>query len=408
MNDASHARYTSLESDPSTHAAANVAAPLVAHIIYRLDVGGMENGLINLINHMPAERYRHAIICLDEYTDFRLRLRRPDVACYALHKRPGKDLALYLRLWSLLRRLRPEIVHTRNLAALDSLVPAAFAGVRYRVHGEHGRDLIDIDGNSRKYTLLRRALRPFAQRYIALSFDLERWLRERIRIAPEKLVHICNGVDMRWFQPAIGGRAALPVSGFAGPETFVIGSVLRLQPVKDPMNLVRAFVRLLARWPRLRERARLVLIGNGPLYTEAERELEGAGVRQLAWLPGPRNDVAQLLGGFDLFVLPSLAEGISNTILEAMASGLPVVATNVGGNPDLVVEEETGVLVPRSDPEALAHALRRYIEDPGLAARHGRAGRERVEREFSLEAMMRRYLAVYDDLLGVLPPGSVA
>ena len=383
-------------------------APLVAHIIYRLDVGGMENGLINLINHMPAERYRHAIICLDDFTDFRLRLRRSDVACYALHKKPGKDVGLYLRMWRLLRRLRPQIVHTRNLAALDSLVPAAFAGVRHRVHGEHGRDVIDIDGNSLKYTLLRRALRPFAERYIALSLDLERWLRERIGVGPNKLVHICNGVDMHWFKPASVGRAPLPAANFAGPGTFVIGSVLRMQPVKDPMNLVHAFVCLLTRWPRLRERARLVLIGNGPLYTEAENELRRAGVERLAWLPGGRNDVAQLLLGFDAFVLPSLAEGISNTILEAMASGLPVVATNVGGNPDLLRDGETGLLVPRSDPEALARALRTYIDDPALAARHGRAGRERVEREFSLEVMMRRYMAVYDDVLGVSPTRSLA
>lgn len=405
MNDGSHARMLKPEADPLMRPAAT--PPLVAHVIYRLDVGGMENGLINLINHMPAERYRHAIICLDDYTDFRRRLSRPDVDCYALHKRPGKDFGLYLRLWRLLRRLRPQIVHTRNLAALDSLVPAAFAGVRHRVHSEHGRDVIDIDGNSRKYTLLRKAVRPFAQRYIALSLDLEVWLRERIGIAPEKLVHICNGVDMRWFQPAVGGRVPLPVSGFAGPGTFVIGSVLRLQPVKDPINLVRAFVRLLTRWPRLRERTRLVLVGNGPLYTEAERELELAGVRQLAWLCGSRNDVAQLLRGLDVFALPSLAEGISNTILEAMASGLPVVATDVGGNSELVHEGVTGILVPRSDPEALAQALRRYIDDPLLAAQHGRAGRERVEREFSLDAMMRRYLAVYDGLLGVRANGAV-
>lgn len=404
MNDVFETR----EANVQASALDNKDAPLVAHIIYRLDVGGMENGLINLINHMPVGRYRHAIICLDDFTDFRLRLRRPDVACYALHKKPGKDVGLYLRLWRLLRRLHPQIVHTRNLAALDSLVPAALAGVRHRVHGEHGRDVIDIDGNSPKYTLLRRALRPLAQRYIALSFDLHQWLRERIGVGPDKLVHICNGVDMHWFKPASGGRAPLPVVNFVGPGTFVIGSVLRMQPVKDPMNLVHAFVRLFARWPRLRERARLVIIGDGPLYTQAENELRQAGVEQLAWLPGARNDVAQLLRGFDAFVLPSLAEGISNTILEAMATGLPVVATNVGGNPDLLRNGETGLLVPRSDPDALAQALRTYIDDPTLAAQHGRAGRERVEREFSLEVMMRRYMAVYDDVLGIASTRSLA
>lgn len=391
-----------------THVAADSTAPLIAHIIYRLDIGGMENGLVNLINHMPAERYRHAIICLTDYTEFRKRLHRADVQCYALHKRPGKDLALYGRLWRLLRQLRPQVVHTRNLAALDCLVPAALAGARYRIHGEHGRDVNDLDGNSPKYTLLRRTLRPFAHRYIALSHDLEEWLRGRIGVAPQKLVHICNGVDMERFRPAAGGRVPLPVSGFADPGVFVIGSVLRMQPVKDPMNLVRAFVRLLARAPRLRCRARLALIGDGPLYTEAAGELESAGVRELVWMPGARDDVPELLRAFDLFVLPSLAEGISNTILEAMASGLPVVATRVGGNGELIVEGDTGALVPRADPDALALAMQRYAEDPELAARHGRQGREHCGREFSLETMMRRYMAVYDELLGASCARSAA
>lgn len=391
-----------------TAAAIGAAAPLVAHIIYRLDVGGMENGLVNLINEMPVERYRHAIVCLTEYTDFRRRLRRPDVECYALHKRPGKDVALYGRLWRLLRQLRPQVVHTRNLAALDTLVPAALAGVGCRVHGEHGRDVDDIDGKNRKYILLRQALRPLAHRYIALSKDLQSWLHECIGVPSAKLVHICNGVDMNRFRPTPGDRRRLPAPGFADPDAFVIGSVLRMHPVKDPMNLVRAFVRLLTRVPRLRARARLALIGDGPLYTAVARELEIAGVRELAWLPGSRNDVPELFRAFDLFVLPSLAEGISNTILEAMASGLPVVATRVGGNAELVVEGETGALVPRSDPDALAQALQRYADSRELTIRHGERGRERCEREFSLAAMVQRYSAVYDELLGVSRARSTA
>jgi sugar transferase (PEP-CTERM/EpsH1 system associated) len=378
-------------------------APLVAHVIHRLDVGGMENGLVNLINHMPPERYRHAIVCLTDYTDFRLRLHRPDVECYALHRRAGKDIALYGRMWRLLRNLRPAIVHTRNLAALEMLVPAALAGVRHRVHGEHGRDVTDLDGTNRTYVLLRRLLRPFAHRYVALSQDLEEWLRVRIDIAPDKLVRVCNGVDMQRFRPAPAIRPALPVPGFAAPDTFVIGSVLRMEPVKDPMNLVRAFVQLLARAPRLRARVRLALIGDGTLYTEAERELVRAGLRDLAWLPGKRNDVPELLRSFHVFALPSLAEGISNTVLEAMASGLPVVATRVGGSPELVVDGETGLLVPRADPTALAQALRRYADDPQMSVRHGAAARARCEREYSLTAMVNRYVALYDELLGVAP-----
>lgn len=376
-----------------------VRPPLVAHIIYRLDVGGMENGLVNLINSTPTERYRHAIICLTEYTDFRFRLQRPDVEIYALHKRPGKDLGVYPRLWRLLRRLRPDIVHTRNLPALDSLVPAALAGVAARVHGEHGRDMIDIDGRNRKYNMLRRVLRPFAQRYIPLSRDLEIWLRDSIGITPDRIDRIYNGVDMERFHPAAGGREPLPVAGFASADSIVIGTVGRLQTVKDQTTLVAAFLDLLERVPELCTRLRLVLVGDGPLRTAVAQQLERAGVAAKTWLPGARDDIPALMRGLDIFVLPSLAEGISNTILEAMACGLPVVATRVGGNAELVEDGQTGMLIPAADPAAMAAALSIYVRDLALARRHGLAGRQRIERHFSMPAMVERYLAVYDRLL---------
>ncbi len=373
-------------------------APLVAHILYRLDIGGLENGLVNLINAIPVERYRHAVISLTEHTDFRFRIRRQDVEYYALHKRPGKDFGAYLQLWRLLRRLRPQIVHTRNLPALDCLLPAALAGVRCRIHGEHGRDIIDIDGSNWKYNMLRRAIRPLVHRYIPLSRDLENWLQRRIGVTPEKISRIYNGVDTRLFQPA-SAREPLPDTNFAPPGTMVIGTVGRMQTVKDQLTLVRAFLHLLKTTPGAREKLRLVLIGDGPLRAQAAAMLAAEDAGALAWLAGSRDDVPRLLRGLDVFVLPSLAEGISNTILEAMACGLPVVATRVGGNPELVIEGETGMLVPAADPAALAGALGNYLRDPSLARRHGRAGRERVEREFSLHAMVQRYLAVYDDVL---------
>ncbi len=391
-----HERTKPAEALPLTAAG---RAPLIAHIIYRLDIGGMENGLVNLINAIPPERYRHAVVCLTEYTDFRSRIRRPEVEYYALHKRSGKDLGVSVRLWRLLRRLRPDIVHTRNLSALDSLVPATLAGVAARVHGEHGRDMIDLDGRNRKYNMLRRLLRPLVHRYVPLSRDLEIWLRECIGVPTESIVRIYNGVDTEKFHPAADGRVPLPVEGFAPPGTIVIGTVGRLQAVKDQITLVKTFLRLLEMAPDFRNRLRLVLIGDGPLRAEAAERLTSAGVAELAWMPGARDDIPELLRAFDIFVLPSIAEGISNTILEAMASGLPVVATRVGGNPELVVENVTGLLVPAADPVAMATALSAYVRDPAQGQRHGDAGRKRVQSDFSLRVMVERYLAVYDALM---------
>jgi len=373
----------------------NPSIPLIAHLIYRLDVGGLENGLVNLINRLPAERYRHAIICLTDYTEFQQRLRNPAVTLYALHKRPGQDWGLYLRLWRLLRQLRPDILHTRNLAALEGQLPGFLAGIRYRIHSEHGWDVFDVDGTNPRYTRLRRLHRPLVHTYIPLSKDLERWLRDRIRVAGHKIVQIYNGVDTERFQPAITPCTLLPAD-FAPPGAVVIGTVGRLQPVKDQLTLAQAFLRVLEQRPGLRTHLRLVIVGDGELRVRLLELLGAANALELAWLPGTRDDIPELMRCLDLFVLPSINEGISNTILEAMATGLPVIATAVGGNPELVLDGVTGCLVPPQNPAALAVAIEGYLDEPERLRRHGAAGRQRCESRFSLERMVRDYQAVYD------------
>jgi glycosyltransferase involved in cell wall biosynthesis len=141
-------------------------------------------------------------------------------------------------------------------------------------------------------------------------------------------------------------------------------------------------------------------VGDGPLRAEVERAVAEAGLEGRVWLAGERADIPQLLGALDCFVLPSRAEGISNTLLEAMACGLPVVATNVGGNRELVAEGESGTLVPPENPVALSDGLAAYFRDPQRAMAHGAAGRRRVETEFGLDVMVSRYIACYDRLLG--------
>lgn len=372
------------------------SAPLIAHVIYRLDVGGLENGLVNLVNHIPPDRFRHAIICLTDYSDFRRRIRRSDVEFYALQKRDGHDFTLYLKLWRLLKRLRPAIVHTRNIAALEAVVPALLAGVPARIHGEHGWDVTDLGGANRKYRWLRRMLKPGVHSFIALSRDLEGYLRDKVRVPPERISLICNGVDTERFRPA-GERESLPWEPSRDRSLFLMGTVGRMQAVKDHLNLVRAF--LLLQGSPAAARLRLVIVGDGPQRQAAVELLRSAGLEDRAWLPGARDDIPAVLQGLDLFVLPSLAEGISNTILEAMASGLPVVATQVGGNPELVEPGRTGALVPPADPTALAAAIRNYLEDPVECRRQGWEARQTAERRFSLPVMVGNYLNVYERAL---------
>lgn len=375
--------------------------PLIAHVMHRFDVGGLENGVVNLINNLPPEAYRHAVISLTEITDFRQRILRKDVQYFALKKRPGHALWIYPELFKLFRNLRPAIVHSRNLAALEVVVPAWAAGVPVRIHGEHGRDVGDLDGSNRKYQLIRRIYRPFVTHFIALSRDLEEYLTGRVGVSKEEVTQIYNGVDARRFH-GVDSSESPANCPFHNPEHWIIGTVGRMQAVKDQTTLVQAFIRTLELEPGLRPRLRLVMVGDGPLRRQAQELLDRAGTSELAWLAGERSDVPEIMRGLNCFVLPSLAEGISNTILEAMASGLPVVATAVGGNADLVIAGETGLLVPASDPESLAHGILHLASDADLARKMGLAGRREVEKRFSMDAMLEAYKGVYDKMLNAV------
>lgn len=368
--------------------AADREPPLVAHVLYHLCMGGLENGLVNLVNRIPADRYRHAVVCMAYYDDFRKRITRPDVEVVAMGVHERGVARITPDLLRLFRRLRPAIVHTRNPSGMDALLPAALAGVPWRIHGEHGWETDDLQGRNRKNEWNRRLHAPMVHRFVALSRHQERYLSERVGIAPRRITQIYNGVDVERFHPREAIRA---------DTAFVIGTVGRMQEVKDPLHLVEAFLHLRRSRPDLAPRLRLAMVGDGALRGAVEARLREGGAWDAARLTGPREDVAEQLRAFDVFALPSKAEGISNTILEAMATGLPVVATRVGGNPELVEEGRSGFLTPPSDPPALAAALARYADDAALVAAHGAAGRERARAEFSLERMVARYTALYDE-----------
>jgi len=172
-----------------------------------------------------------------------------------------------------------------------------------------------------------------------------------------------------------------------------------MQTVKDQTNLAHAFVEALKIAPELTTKLRLVMVGEGPLRKDSIAILQAAGVQHLAWLPGERSDVADIMRGLDCFVLPSLGEGISNTILEAMACGLPVIATAVGGNVELVVEGQSGMLAPAANPNALAKAILSLALHPERSRKMGLHGRQLVEKNYSMEAMVGSYQRLYDKTL---------
>lgn len=366
----------------------------IVHIVYSFSVGGLENVIVQLINRLPADRFEHVLLSLTDISEFKDRIAQPGVRFIELHKSPGHAVPLYPKIYKLLRELKPDIVHTCNLAALE-LVPLAWlARVPLRVHAEHGWDKHDPDGSNPRYQSLRKLYKPFVSHYVAVSQDLYEYLARAIRVPASKLSLIANGVDTVQFHPPTGARQAVSGCPFDPAYHLLVGTVGRLQTVKNQPLLARAFVLLLQQHPELADRARLVIVGEGPLREEVESVLSGAGLMHLAWLPGARGDVADVLRMFTVFVLPSQTEGTSCTLQEAMATGLPAVATAVGGNPALL-GDDLGQLTPAGDVVAMAVALFERLTDATASQLQGAKARQRACEHFGIERLATQYESLF-------------
>lgn len=362
------------------------ARPRIVHVIPTLRLGGLESVVVQLTERLLSV-FEQTVVSPSHDGPLRARFSE-DVRVVAMAERHGPDYWNAVRMARLFRTLRPQIVHSRNWSCVDAIVGARLAGVPVVIHGEHGREAADPNGRNVLRRRVRRLLGPLVTQFVTVSQDLAHWLIEDVGIPAVKVTPICNGVDIGRFGG--GNRDAARRELGIRPGTFAIGTVARLDPVKDQAGLVAAFARIVED-----PRVLLVIAGDGPCRAEIARAVADLGLEERVRLLGERADVPSVLSAFDVFVLPSLGEGISNTILEAMSTGLPVVATRVGGNPELVVKGSTGLLVPPGDRAALAGALKSYLDNPALAMEHGQAGQARARAHFSIDRMVAAYHGLY-------------
>lgn len=372
----------------SNTVAGRVEVPLVVHLVYSFGCGGLQSILVECIDRLPPDKYRHAVICLTERTNGAAVVSRPDTAFYELHKPPGNDVATHIKLWKLLRQLRPSILHTYNVGTIEYSVTALLAQVPVRIHAEHGRDSVEIDGNHSRYNLLRRLLTPLIDTYVPVSVDLSEWLHRTIGVSRRKIAMVTNGVDTARYAPFGAGREDRPA-------TLWIGTVGRLDRIKNHLGLLDIFQLVLDRVRPIQLDVRLAIVGDGPLLAVLRNTAASRGIADKVWLPGSRNDVADVIRNFSIFVLPSLSEATPVVVLEAMATGLPVVATHVGGVPQLVLNNKTGLVVPPADPVAFADAISAYVVNADMRRSHGEAGRKHVQSHYSVDAMVDGYNALY-------------
>jgi len=356
----------------------------IVHLIDRLTIGGLERVIANFITGTHEQPISNIIISIREVVTTGIMPSHVDV--FSLRKQEGHDLPSHIRLWKLLRKIKPDIIHTYNLPSIEYHPIAWCAGVKGHIHAEHGRDAGDPHGLNKKHNTLRKLMSRFIQSYVSVSEDLHAWLIDHVGIAEKKAVLIQNGINTDRFN--------LPKTE---SEVLRFAIVARITPVKDHLNLLKAFLVLKE---ELGHKAlpQLAIVGDGDHKEALEEFCRNGGLECVEFL-GARDDVEQILASTDVFVLSSIAEGIPMTILEAMSARIPIVSTNVGGIPEVVTDGVEGYLVEKSNPDALASALKKYILQPELIALHGENARNKILSNFDEKNMINAYLCLYKALV---------
>lgn len=346
----------------------------VVHVVGQLEMGGMEKLLVEFARHADRERFALHFLSLGKRGILADEIEALGWPVTPLENGPGLSLRLMLRLARRFRHLRADVVHTHNTRPLLYAGPAArLAGVRRIIHTRHGQRF----GAARHETTAFRLASLTADRVVCVSHDSAR-IAAAEGISTRRIRTLWNGIDVSRFRAA--------ASGGDGP----VLAVGRLSAEKDFPTLVRAAAIVARAAPSFR----LEIAGDGACMADLKRLVEELNLRDVVRLLGQVRDVPTLLARGSVFTLSSLTEGVSLTILEAMATGLPVVTTRVGGNPEVVADGETGLLVPSGDPAALAAALLEVWQNPARREALGRAGRRRVEECFEV----RKVIAAYEEL----------
>jgi sugar transferase (PEP-CTERM/EpsH1 system associated) len=359
----------------------------ILHLITELNTGGAQKALARLLSHLDRQRFVPSVACLyngDEAVAREIRAMGIRVTDLDMPARYRWDA--FWRLYHLLRRERPTILHTWMFHAnIPGRTLGHLAGVPIVVSSER-----TMGQESGWRYALNRLTHPLADRITCVSEQVADFVVQRMGVPPEKTIVIPNGLELEDFDSLPTSEEARSALNLPSDEAL-IGTVTRLNQVKRVDVLLEASARL--------QRAHTVIVGDGPERTRLEAMAHRLGLAARVHFVGQQLDVRPWLAALDAFVLSSDWEGMSNALLEAMAAGLPVVATAVGGTPEVVVEDVTGFLVPSGDPVALAEAITRLLRDLGSRRAMGVAGRARVERHFSIAEMVRRTEELYSRLL---------
>ena len=363
----------------------------VMHVLPALDAdGGMQKVLTDALLHFSGQRFQHEVCCLIEKGELGTRVEIAGVPVFLETKKTWWDYSLPVRLMRLFKRRRTNVVHSYSGVYRDGCLGALLARVPVIVHTDHGKFYPD----SRWTRLNHRFFSRFRDRVIGVSNGIGDFLVSEVGIAPQKVMTIYNGIDIAAYGKAVDRTAWLRMLSVP-LDSLVVGMVGRLVPVKDHKTFFQAARLVLDALPTVR----FLVVGDGPLESELKNDVQELGISNEVSFLGYRDDIPELMSLFDLAVISSLHESFSLVLAEANACGKAVVATRVGGIPELVEDGVTGILVPPKEPELLARAIVDLLQDSSRRQAMGLAGRARVEERFTIEKMVRSYESLYESLL---------
>lgn len=358
-------------------------------------VGGAERVALDLAVEQVRMGYRVMVVSLspDDEGPLGSEFRAAGVAVHTVPKRPGIDITLPPRVARLFRRENVDVVHTHNALPL---IYAAVAGRVVRavvIHTKHGQGHMGSHGQK----LLRKLAASCVHWYVAVSEQTAQQARaQRDWLIPRRMSVIRNGIALDRFHPDPDARRQVRRELGISDDAWVVGTVGRFDWNKNQVGLVRSMAPLI---DGVDDGAHLVMVGAGPSMDDVQAAIATLKRPERVHVLGQRTDTERLMAAFDVFAMSSLSEGLPLVIPEAMACGLPVVATSVGGIPGAVASGETGYLVPAGDDDALRARLRDLMDDPEQARALGRAGRQLALREYSADRMTHEYLEIYDRAL---------
>jgi sugar transferase (PEP-CTERM/EpsH1 system associated) len=361
--------------------------PTVVQVLLNLGKGGMEAVTINLAHGLTAEGFRCVVIALDAGGENEDALRCSGIEYHVLGGGKYWDVRCHWKLTRLLRDIGADIVHTHHFAPLLRTLPSAMlAGVRRVIHTEHSEDYLRTRLDHR---LALRMMSWFTHAFVVVADAMEPFYREEVAIAAARLRVIANGVDTERFHPPADMRALRRAAGL--PGGLLIGTAGRFFPEKNFETLVRGAAGALRRNPD----AHLVMVGDGPERTHLEQVAQALGIADRVIFAGWRKDIADVIAALDVFVLTSVREGCPLAVLEAMSSGVPVIATPVGDVEKVVLAGRTGLLFPVGDVEALSSALIELLENDVRRHAMGRQARSRILVNYNQRTTIERYAEAY-------------